>query len=564
MIDKIKECFQACLREGIFPREWKRAILVLIPKAPQLPIDDLPKVRPICLLNELGKALERIIAERLKDWMRIHPAALSENQYGFCKGRSTSDALIRVKREIETATGEGGVTIAVSLDITNAFNSLPWRVIRLALERKDSPEYLRRILDDYLHHRSVEFARGNKDIRSRIVTSGVPQGSILGPLLWNLSFDSVLQEGVEAGCQIVCYADDTLVLASADTILTATRRVNLQTALVVNRIRRLGLLVAAAKTEAVLFYGKSKPLVLPLVQVAGESIQTKDSMKYLGIILDSRLSFKPHFEYVERKASMVTRALGRLMPNLRGPGETKRRLYASVLQSIVLYGAPVWSDALSASRSSQMLLNRVFRVMALRVISGYRTVSLDAALILARIPPVYLMATLRRRVFERVGDLRTNSIWTKEEEENIKINEMLLLRRQWEIYLGRPNLSGIRTRTAILPHFGEWLERRHGGVTFRVTQLLTGHGCFGTYLYRIGKVDTPGCEHCDDEEAEDSAEHTLEECSAWSEERAILRNSLGLVVGVDVEVTLETIIGFSWVQGGLDGICQIRRECHER
>lgn len=52
----------------------------------------------------------------------------------FCEGRSTSDALSRVKREIETATGEGGVTIAVSLDITNAFNSLPWGVIRAALE----------------------------------------------------------------------------------------------------------------------------------------------------------------------------------------------------------------------------------------------------------------------------------------------------------------------------------------------------------------------------------------------------------------------------------------------
>lgn len=201
----------------------------------------------------------------------------------------------------------------------------------------------------------------------------------------------------------------------------------------------------------------------------------------------------------------------------------------------------MWSDALIASRSSQMLLNRVFRVMALRVISGYRTVSLDAALILARIPPVYFMAALRKRIFERVSDLRISGNWTKEEETNIKVDETLLLRRQWEIYLGRPNLSGVRTRAVVLPHFSEWLERRHGSISFRVTQLLTGHGSFGTYLYRIGKVDTPMCEHCDNEEAEDSAEHTLEECSAWSEERAILRNSLGLDVSVDI--TLETIVG---------------------
>lgn len=84
MMDKVTECFQTCLKEGVFPREWKRAILVLIPKAAQLSVDDLPKVRPICLLNELGKALERIIADRLKHWMNTHQeAALSENQYGI-------------------------------------------------------------------------------------------------------------------------------------------------------------------------------------------------------------------------------------------------------------------------------------------------------------------------------------------------------------------------------------------------------------------------------------------------------------------------------------------------
>lgn len=310
---------------------------MLIPKGGQPSAnDDLPKVRPICLLSELGKVLERIIVDRLKDWMRSHPGAeLSECQYGFREGKSTCDALQQVKQVAEVAIGEGGVTIAISLDISNAFNSVPWRVIRQALEDKGFLDYLRRILDDYLHDRSIEYLVSNNGLKTRRVKAGVPQGSVLGPLLWNIAFDSVLQEGVEIGCRIICYASDTLILASADTIGTALARANLQTALVLNRIKRLGLTVSASKTEAMTFHGKVKPAQYPSARVANELIEIGNTMKYLGVILDSRLTFRAHFEYVEAKASKVTRALGRLMPNLKGLGESKRRLYAKVLLSVI-------------------------------------------------------------------------------------------------------------------------------------------------------------------------------------------------------------------------------------
>lgn len=64
-------------------------------------------------------------------------------------------------------------------------------------------------------------------------------------------------------------------------------------------------------------------------------------------------------------------------------------------------------------------------------------------------------------------------------------------------------------------------------MAYRVTQILTGHGCFSTYLYRIGKMDSPQCEHCDDVNAEDSAEHTLQDCAAWTRERGALKVEIG-------------------------------------
>lgn len=539
-MDKLEICFNTCMRQGIFPRAWKKAILVLIPKAGQLTDNGLPKVRPICLLNEVGKALERILADRIKDYLKENPAYdLSPDQFGFREGKSTYDAVANVCRVARTAMSENGYTIAVSLDISNAFNSVPWRTIREALIKKNVPEYLRRILDSYLHDRYIAYIiEDEKDPTATPVTAGVPQGSVLGPLLWNIAFDSVLRDGTERGCHIVCYADDTLIMASADTTGTAIARVNLQIAMVLNRIRRLGLTVSASKTEAIIFYGKNKPRGPVNVQVGDEKIAVGQTLKYLGIMLDSKLSFKPHFEYVEKKIAKVSRALGRLMPNLRGPGEGKRRLYANVVLSIFLYGAPIWNEAFAASRNSQSVINKVLRSTAIRVISGYRTVSLDAALLIARIPPAYLLANMRRRTYDRVRDLRDEGRWSLAEEKRIKSDEELLLRRQWELHLGNPNISGTRTRDAILPSLHSWLDRRHGGVSFRVTQILTGHGCFGSYLYRIGKVADSLCEHCR-EGVEDSPEHTLAECKAWEVERG--RLCIALNIG-DNEVSLREVM----------------------
>ncbi|KAL6417769.1 hypothetical protein ACFW04_012549 [Cataglyphis niger] len=328
-------------------------------------------------------------------------------------------------------------------------------------------------------------------------------------------------------------------MSSADTISTAIARSNIQVARVLNRIRRLGLQVSLEKTEAIVFYGKNKPPRIVRLNVDGKDIEAKPTLKYLGIMLDGRLNFRPHFEYVENKIAKVNRALGRLMPNLRGPNESKRKLYAQVVLSILLYGAPIWNEAFMASKSSQIIINRVLRTLAIRVVSGYRTISLDAALLLARIPPVYLLANARRRVYDRVKDLWNSNRWSKKAESEIKVDENLLLYRQWEVYCENPNLAGARTRDAILPHFQEWIGRKHGNISFRITQLLTGHGCFGTYLYRIGKVPEPYCEHCNVQNEEDSPEHTLEDCKAWEENRNKLCEKLE--VNLDM-LTLEKLI----------------------
>lgn len=409
--------------------------------------------------------------------------------------------------------------------MANAFNSLPWPVIREAMIRKGFPEYIRRIIDSYLSGRTIEYALEGGRIGVKKMTAGVPQGSILGPLLWNIGYDYVLQTELDPGCRVICYADDTMVISTANNMEDLIDKANSMISKVIGRTRELGLKVSPSKTEVVLFYGRTRPKEVAKVTVEGETIVAKDCMKYLGIILDNRLNFKEHFRYIEKKTTKVVRALSGLMPNLKGPGEHKRRLYANVVTSVLTYGAPVWSDALGACKKNQAPLRRLSRTLAVRVVSAYRTISYEAATLLARMPPLPLLARLRKRVYYRLKDLHRKGEWSRETEKEIRAGEELLLRRQWQIHLNDAGLAGARTRDAIRPVLDEWIDRKQGSMVFHLTQLLSGHGCFNAYLYKIKKIEDPTCSHCRTDP--DTAEHTLQDCVAWLEEREELQRWVG-------------------------------------
>lgn len=535
MVLKVADLFTRLLRDGVFPADWKVARLVLLAKG-GTPRGALPKVRPICLLDEVGKVFERIIASRLRTYMEQDPLVdLAPNQFGFRRGRSTTDALMLVKSLARETIRAGKVGIAISLDVANAFNSLPWRIIRRMLRwRKRFPIYLCRIVDAYLSNRWVEFMDANGRLVRRGVTAGVPQGSVLGPLLWNIAFDDVLRLGLYPGCSTVCYADDTLIFVTAEGAEDACALANRQIHRVVERIRGLGLGIAEAKTVAVMFSGRGV-IGAPSIRVGRSTIRISNRMRYLGVMIDSRLSFGPHFEYVEAKATRAMAALGRLMPNLRGPMESRRKLFANALLSIVLYAAPIWADELETSRSGRLLFRRLLRMIAHRVVCAYNTVAYDATCLLARIPPILLLTAGRERTFFRTAELKVNGQWTLAAVTAIRAEESIRLRADWMEHLRDEFMPGVRTREAINPNFDLWMDRIHGGLSYRMTQMLTGHGCFASFLHRIRKADTDQCFHCNN--GVDTPEHTLQVCTTWVDERG----DLIAVIGGDL--SLPNVVG---------------------
>lgn len=184
----VRHLFTACLAQGSFPQRWKTGKLVLLRKEGRPP-DQPSAYRPIVLLDEMSKLFERVLAARLVSSME---PVLNDRQYGFRPGRSTLDAIAKVRDLAEEEVLRGGVMMAVSLDISNAFNTLPWETVCEALRYHNIPGYLQRVIADYFSGRAVAYPT-KEGWGRKMMSCGVPQGSVLGPLLWNIGYDWVLR-----------------------------------------------------------------------------------------------------------------------------------------------------------------------------------------------------------------------------------------------------------------------------------------------------------------------------------------------------------------------------------
>lgn len=524
MEERFRGLFSACLTAERFPKPWKEGKVCLLHKEGR-PADSPSAYRPIVLLDEVGKMFEGIIAARLNRHLRSVGPDLSDAQFGFRAGRSTVDALSLLKSQVKGATEEGDGLLAVSFDIANAFNSIPHSVILEALRFHETPRYLRRLLASYLEDRVVLLVNRDGHMQRHSVESGVPQGSVLGPLLWNIGFDWLLRRRLPRGTDVICYADDTLLTARGS-FRAAADLASAGGSLVVSGIRRLGLRVALHKTEAVFFHGSRQRLPADAhIFVAGVRTAVKAQMKYLGLMLDSRWHFGPHFRGLSVRLLTTANALSGLMPNLGGPSARCRRLYAGILKSMALYGAPIWADSLRR-RGNATALRAPQGAVAKRVARAYRTVGFAAACALAGTPPWELEAWVLARVYEWTAVRRARGERPAPQEKAAvrRMAKEAILRHWMEDLASAP--FGRRTLDALGPVLTDWLERPSGFLSFRLVQVMTGHGSFGSYLHRIGREESPACCHCG--EPDDTAQHTFEVCPSWTEPRRDMVAAIGL------------------------------------
>ena len=493
--EQFAKIFNNLYQAGQFPKEWKSARLVLIPKPGKDPRAQTT-YRPISLLDSLGKLFERVLLSVLQKQLNENDG-LSDNQYGFRKGRQTIDAVNKV---IETARAghtkayrHRTSTLLVTFDVRNAFNAARWEWILAALKQVASPK-MYNIVDSFLHDREM-ITPHNEVIQ---LTRGVPQGSVLGPTLWNVMYDQILRINTHPCASLIGFADDLALTVTHKNMESILEVANNTIADITAWVGSRDLALAPHKTEAVLLTTKKRVPEIGIM-IDGLMIKTKNHIKYLGIWLDSKLTFKKHVTATCEKAVATTRALAAITANTKGPDASKRKLLMSTVQSAILYGAPVWANV-TKNRSLTMKLISVQRLGCLRTIAAYRTISAEAANVLARTPPIDLLIQERLNKYKGLNTNLAKSITAKKWQD------------RWA-----SSTKG-RWTNAIIPVIADWTKPKGEGSNYYTTQALSNHGNFRKYLADRHIIQDPSCPYCG--APQEDAEHVLLHCTKYHEIRA--------------------------------------------
>ena len=359
--------FNSCLRLSYFPKSWKIAKIMPIPKGkPNCRSPD--DFRPISLLSCLGKCFEKIILAKLNDF-EFDNNIFIKQQCGFRPQHSTIHQVLRITENISFGFNNNKSTGMVMLDLRRAFDSVWHDGLLHKLIQHNYPNHLIKLLQSFLHDRTAFVVCQSACSITFKVTSGVPQGSLLSPHLFNLFLNDI---PIPAKGHLALYADDTAYfvqypwknLKSIKSELTKTAS-NLQ-----NYFHDWKIKLNESKTEFIVFT-KSTKMIQKIkndtIAFNGETFDWKDSIKYLGVVLDKKLNFKHHIDYSIGKASAASFSslYCLLSRNSHVSIDSKWRIYKSYIRPIITYASPIFANAAACHlKKLQLFQNKMLRMIS--------------------------------------------------------------------------------------------------------------------------------------------------------------------------------------------------------
>lgn len=201
--------FNSIIRVGYFPSQWKVASIIVIPK-PGKPPEKVESYRPISLLPILSKVFEKLLLKRLRPIIK-EKNLIPNHQFGFRQDHATIEQVHRVTNTIRQSLEKREFCSAVFLDISQAFDKV-WHIGLLYKLKTHLPDTYYKIIASYLHDRHFLVKFHEEQTTLTPITSGVPQGSVLGPIFY-LLYTSDLP--THPRTKISTFADDTAILASS-------------------------------------------------------------------------------------------------------------------------------------------------------------------------------------------------------------------------------------------------------------------------------------------------------------------------------------------------------------
>ncbi len=324
---------------GIFPEPIKIAKVIAVFKKGST--QDVNNYRPISLLSIFDKIIEKLMYRRLYNFLEIHNI-LYEQQYGFRKNKSTIHSLIQITEQIKYSIEKGMYGCGIFIDLKKAFDTVNHSILLKKLEHYGIRGTSLQWFTSYLTNRKQYVYHNGHSSKIKSISCGVPQGSVLGPLLFLLYINDLPH--VSNILRFYLFADDTNLYYESKNLKQLEKVVNKEMNKIFQWLCSNRLALNISKTNFVIFHPYNKPLkeVITL-KINKKAIAEEPCVKYLGVLIDSTLSWKSQISTITKK---ISRSIG-IMYKLRPFVNVKimKSVYYSIIYPHLIYGIQVWGSA---------------------------------------------------------------------------------------------------------------------------------------------------------------------------------------------------------------------------
>lgn len=367
---RIVSLVQRCIVLGYQPRAWKTAKGVLLRKHGKPTYTVAKAYRVISLLNCLGKVVERVVASWIASYCEAKEV-FHCGQFGSRKARGTSDAVSRLVATVEEAWGRKQMALALLLDVKGAYDRVNKRQLLLRMIEVGIAGNIVRWVESFMSDRRAMLVMDGRVGETYEIQAGLPQGSPVSPVLFILSISGLFPwlEEQHSGLQSISFVDDLGLVLSCDSLDEGVQELEGMAEHAIEWGTANKVEFEVSKTEVLVFSKKRKVLQAAkeaVVNVGEQSFAIKQgATKWLGFWLDSKLSFKTHFEKRMTSARGALQAIANLSTSNGGLSiRLMRRVVVATVNSIALFGAEVWwRGQRDREKKLQVLLNRQARAI---------------------------------------------------------------------------------------------------------------------------------------------------------------------------------------------------------